>query len=124
VHPSSHEMTFAVAELLDSTRINRDGSSGQSSVPRSAEYIMVDLFGNSIVIPVSTLFIVLQDAHLIVHVIPAALQVKLPVTGLNVEVSPDIMTGDTLAKAVGVEVGAYDRVETKASIGLASKHFC
>mmetsp|Transcript_26474 Transcript_26474/g.47962 ORF Transcript_26474/g.47962 Transcript_26474/m.47962 type:complete len:118 (-) Transcript_26474:1040-1393(-) len=117
-------MTFAVAELLDSTRINRDGSSGQSSVPRSAEYIMVDLFGNSIVIPDSTLVIVLQDVHLIVHVIPAALQVKLPVTGLNVEVSPAIRTGDMLAKAVGVEVGSSDRGETKASIGLASKHFC
>mmetsp|Transcript_21048 Transcript_21048/g.38054 ORF Transcript_21048/g.38054 Transcript_21048/m.38054 type:complete len:108 (+) Transcript_21048:519-842(+) len=89
VHPSSHEITFP-AELSDSTRINADGLSGQSSVPRSAVYMIVDLSGDSIVIPDATLFIVPQEEHFIMQAIPAALQVKLPVTGLNVEVLPSL----------------------------------
>ena len=83
VHPPSHVISSVLLPSV-ATTIRRDGSSGWSSVPCSAVYVMVYSSGDATLIPNATLFNVAQFAHLIVHTIPGLAQVIDPVTGANV----------------------------------------
>lgn len=75
---------------------------------------MVELLGDSIVIPDATCVIVSQEEHEMVHAIPEDLHVKLPVTGLNVEVPSSSFTG---GDTNGADTGVRDGSDTPTGAG-------